>query len=99
MLLYIHTQHIASLKLTSHKPKLRMAASSRSIVVLAALFATAALLTSGASAQLSTGYYKKTCPKVFDTVKSVVKSAIDKEKRMGASLLRLHFHDCFVQVQ
>ncbi|KAG6433535.1 hypothetical protein SASPL_105149 [Salvia splendens] len=74
-----------------------MVASSTSMVLLAALFATAALLTSGASAQLSTGYYKKTCPKVFDTVESVVMSAIDKEKRMGASLLRLHFHDCFVQ--
>ncbi|KAF7153478.1 hypothetical protein RHSIM_Rhsim01G0241700 [Rhododendron simsii] len=30
------------------------------------------------------------------TVQSVVKSAVSKEKRMGASLLRLHFHDCFV---
>ncbi|GER28117.1 peroxidase family protein [Striga asiatica] len=49
------------------------------------------------SAQLSTSYYEKTCPNVFTTVKSAVKSAVDKEKRMGASLLRLHFHDCFVQ--
>ncbi|KAJ9553310.1 hypothetical protein OSB04_017355 [Centaurea solstitialis] len=48
------------------------------------------------SAQLSTNYYSKSCPKLFPTVKSVVQSAIWKEKRMGASLLRLHFHDCFV---
>ncbi|KAL0370746.1 UNVERIFIED_CONTAM: Peroxidase 4 [Sesamum angustifolium] len=49
------------------------------------------------SAQLSTDFYKKSCPNVFSVVNSVVKSAVQKEKRMGASLLRLHFHDCFVQ--
>jgi peroxidase len=29
-------------------------------------------------------------------VKAAVKEAVANEKRMGASLLRLHFHDCFV---
>jgi peroxidase len=29
-------------------------------------------------------------------VKAAVKKAVANEKRMGASLLRLHFHDCFV---
>ncbi|XP_043707784.1 peroxidase P7-like [Telopea speciosissima] len=48
------------------------------------------------SATLSTDFYSKSCPKLDSTVKSVVKSAISKEKRMGASLLRLFFHDCFV---
>lgn len=48
------------------------------------------------SAQLSTNFYSKTCPKLSTTVKKVVKSAVSKEKRIGASLLRLHFHDCFV---
>ncbi|CAN4078245.1 unnamed protein product [Withania somnifera] len=33
---------------------------------------------------------------VFSAVKGVVDSAIDAEARMGASLIRLHFHDCFV---
>jgi len=28
-----------------------------------------------------------------------VEAAVQKEKRMGASLLRLHFHDCFVNVR
>ncbi|KAL2488545.1 Peroxidase 52 [Forsythia ovata] len=53
--------------------------------------------TYNSSAQLSTNFYDKTCPKVLTTVNSVVRSAVAKEKRMGASLLRLHFHDCFVQ--
>ncbi|KAL2896339.1 Peroxidase 4 [Bienertia sinuspersici] len=48
------------------------------------------------SAQLTTNFYSKSCPQLFTTVKSVVQSAINKEARMGASLLRLHFHDCFV---
>ncbi|KAL6200460.1 hypothetical protein ACLB2K_030241 [Fragaria x ananassa] len=48
------------------------------------------------SAQLSTNFYSGSCPKLFTTVKSVVQSAISNENRIGASLLRLHFHDCFV---
>ena len=32
----------------------------------------------------------------FRTVKSVVRSAIYKERHIGASLLRFFFHDCFV---
>lgn len=55
-----------------------------------------AVLIGSSSAQLSTNFYSKTCPKLATTVKKVVKSAVSKEKRMGASLLRLHFHDCFV---
>ncbi|XP_058110569.1 peroxidase P7-like [Magnolia sinica] len=53
-------------------------------------------LMGSSMAQLSTNYYSKSCPSVFSTVKSTVQSAISKEQRMGASLLRLHFHDCFV---
>ncbi|XP_076897967.1 peroxidase P7-like [Bidens hawaiensis] len=48
------------------------------------------------SAQLSTNFYSSSCPKLLPTVRSAVQSAISKEARMGASLLRLHFHDCFV---
>nr|GMD05218.1 anionic peroxidase [Ipomoea batatas] len=33
---------------------------------------------------------------VFSAVKEVVDAAIDAEARMGASLIRLFFHDCFV---
>ncbi|KAF3433302.1 hypothetical protein FNV43_RR24404 [Rhamnella rubrinervis] len=61
-----------------------------------AVLALLVLFTSNAKAQLSTNFYSKTCPKLFPTVKSTVNSAISKEARMGASLLRLFFHDCFV---
>ncbi|OIV89130.1 hypothetical protein TanjilG_26761 [Lupinus angustifolius] len=49
------------------------------------------------SAQLSTKFYDKTCPKAVKTITKAVDEAVSTEPRMGASLLRLHFHDCFVQ--
>lgn len=47
---------------------------------------------------LSPGFYSQSCPQADDIVMSVLKNAISKDPRMAASLLRLHFHDCFVQV-
>ncbi|CAJ1810426.1 unnamed protein product [Sphenostylis stenocarpa] len=49
------------------------------------------------SSQLSSNFYSTTCPNALSTIKSGVDSAVSNEARMGASLLRLHFHDCFVQ--
>ncbi|KAL3517979.1 hypothetical protein ACH5RR_020568 [Cinchona calisaya] len=54
-------------------------------------------MLSFASAKLSTDFYSKSCPKLFSTIRSGVQSAVSKEKRMGASLVRLFFHDCFIQ--
>ncbi|XP_020101353.1 cationic peroxidase 1-like [Ananas comosus] len=48
------------------------------------------------SAQLSSTFYDTSCPGAFHIIKYIVNDAVAKEKRMGASLLRLHFHDCFV---
>ncbi|XP_043712792.1 peroxidase 72-like isoform X2 [Telopea speciosissima] len=47
--------------------------------------------------QLYPQFYEHSCPKALEIVKSVVSKAVAKEARMAASLLRLHFHDCFVQ--
>ncbi|KAK9283458.1 hypothetical protein L1049_011702 [Liquidambar formosana] len=70
-----------------------MASSS---FVAIATFAFLALFMGSSTAQLSTNFYSSSCPNLLTTVKSAVQSAISKEARMGASLLRLHFHDCFV---
>ncbi|PKI38020.1 hypothetical protein CRG98_041616 [Punica granatum] len=49
------------------------------------------------SSQLSSpSLYLTTCPNVYSIVHAVVNSAVKNESRMGASLLRLFFHDCFV---
>jgi peroxidase len=55
--------------------------------------------TGTSSAQLCTSFYSHSCPGVYDTVRSVLQAAIAREQRMGASILRLFFHDCFVQVR
>ncbi|XP_057971129.1 peroxidase RIP1-like [Malania oleifera] len=59
-------------------------------------FVTFALLTTVFSSKLSSCYYNDVCPEALPTIKRVVQDAVNQEKRMGASLLRLHFHDCFV---
>ncbi|ONL95747.1 peroxidase A2 isoform X2 [Zea mays] len=64
-------------------------------VALCAAFALAAL--GGAEAQqLSPAYYDDSCPHVYDTVRRVIQEARASDPRILASLLRLHFHDCFV---
>ncbi|OEL38310.1 Peroxidase 4 [Dichanthelium oligosanthes] len=62
------------------------------------LFLALLLLSSAAAyGQLSTSFYATSCPALETIVRSVVSSAIASDTRMGASLLRLFFHDCFVQ--
>ncbi|CAL9202849.1 unnamed protein product [Musa acuminata subsp. burmannicoides] len=53
-------------------------------------------LSTGVSSQLTTDFYVTSCPNVFKVVRRVVVNALKNEMRMAASLLRLHFHDCFV---
>ncbi|KAK9115673.1 hypothetical protein Sjap_014620 [Stephania japonica] len=48
-------------------------------------------------AQLSPSFYARTCPNALPIIKAAVRTAVSRERRMAASLLRLHFHDCFVQ--
>ncbi|PHT56629.1 Peroxidase 15 [Capsicum baccatum] len=74
-------------------------AQSTSFFVLVALLAFAPICFSFKSnnGYLYPQYYYKSCPKAQEIVKSVVAKAVAKEARMAASLLRLHFHDCFVK--
>ncbi|KAF3790341.1 Cationic peroxidase 1 [Nymphaea thermarum] len=50
-----------------------------------------------ASAQLSPTFYNTSCPNVLSTIQTGIQAALQADSRMGASLLRMHFHDCFVQ--
>ncbi|KAG6570628.1 Peroxidase 4, partial [Cucurbita argyrosperma subsp. sororia] len=65
-------------------------------MVVALALALFAVFMGHSSAHLSPEFYYKSCPKLLSTVQAGVRSAVAKEPRMGASLLRLHFHDCFV---
>ncbi|GLJ21982.1 hypothetical protein SUGI_0411720 [Cryptomeria japonica] len=57
----------------------------------------AALLSASHSLLLSNDYYEKSCPSALSIIRSEMDMAVAKEARMAASILRLHFHDCFVQ--
>ena len=63
------------------------------------------LIFHGSTGVLSEGgllvldYYKETCPLVEEIVRRNVQIAVLRDPRMAASLLRLHFHDCFVLVR
>ncbi|KAE8807335.1 Cationic peroxidase 1 [Hordeum vulgare] len=61
------------------------------------MLALLALFLSGADGQLSPTFYASTCPNLATIVRSAMNTAVANERRMGASLLRLHFHDCFVE--
>ncbi|KAI3674772.1 hypothetical protein L2E82_51887 [Cichorium intybus] len=52
--------------------------------------------TASSKTDLSPSYYDHVCPEALPTIRRVVEDAVTQERRMGASLLRLHFHDCFV---
>ncbi|KAK1670575.1 hypothetical protein QYE76_058734 [Lolium multiflorum] len=46
---------------------------------------------------LSFDFYRRSCPRAETIVQEYVKDAVRKDVGIAAGLLRLHFHDCFVQ--
>uniref|UniRef100_A0A7N0T8D3 Peroxidase n=1 Tax=Kalanchoe fedtschenkoi TaxID=63787 RepID=A0A7N0T8D3_KALFE len=62
----------------------------------ALLLAAACLLTGSSRAQLSSTFYATSCPNVSSVVRGVIEQAQSSDVRIGAKLIRLHFHDCFV---
>jgi len=61
-------------------------------VVLMLLF-----LSTDCEAHLSPKFYDNTCPNALSTIRTAIRTAVSRERQMAASLVRLHFHDCFVQ--
>ncbi|KAJ6878442.1 hypothetical protein NC651_031014 [Populus alba x Populus x berolinensis] len=54
------------------------------------------LLNIACQAQLSPAFYDSSCPNALSAIRTSIRSAIASDRRMAASLIRLHFHDCFV---
>ncbi|XP_058748414.1 peroxidase A2-like [Vicia villosa] len=54
------------------------------------------ILVHPSNGQLNATFYSNTCPNVSTIVRDAVQQALQSDSRIGASLTRLHFHDCFV---
>ncbi|XP_048546162.1 peroxidase 11 [Triticum urartu] len=55
------------------------------------------LLMAQDPSNLSLKHYSKTCPNAEHVVRAEMECAVRDEPRNAALMLRLHFHDCFVQ--
>ncbi|WCJ34031.1 Peroxidase superfamily protein [Euphorbia peplus] len=75
-----------------------MSSSSSSLSNLSLLIViwVSFLLNHHSNAQLNATFYATTCPNVSTIVSNAVQQALQSDPRIGASLIRLHFHDCFV---
>nr|Q4W1I9.1 RecName: Full=Basic peroxidase; AltName: Full=ZePrx33.44; AltName: Full=ZePrx34.70; Flags: Precursor [Zinnia elegans]CAI54299.1 putative peroxidase [Zinnia elegans]CAI54301.1 putative peroxidase [Zinnia elegans] len=49
------------------------------------------------NAQLSTTFYDTTCPTALSTIRTSIRSSVSSNRRNAALVIRLLFHDCFVQ--
>ncbi|XP_027347358.1 peroxidase 72-like [Abrus precatorius] len=74
-------------------------AKSMSILMLLFLlaFAPLCLCSKMLGGYLYPQFYDYSCPQAQEIVKSILTKVVAEEPRMAASLLRLHFHDCFVK--
>ncbi|XP_038901880.1 peroxidase 2-like [Benincasa hispida] len=61
-----------------------------------AFFLFVGLMVRASKAQLCPTFYDDSCPDVSNIVRGVVQQALETDDRAGARLIRLHFHDCFV---
>ncbi|KAG9141729.1 hypothetical protein Leryth_023794 [Lithospermum erythrorhizon] len=61
------------------------------------LFLVASLFQSSSQGKLKVGFYDKICPDAENIVSRVVREEFESDRNLAAVLLRLHFHDCFVE--
>jgi peroxidase len=67
-------------------------------LLLAVAACLACALADAAPRELKVGYYAKTCPGAEYVVREAMARALKREARSVASVMRLQFHDCFVNV-
>lgn len=99
LMIWSATQHIGPYKAVPLLSWYKDNMASYNIFLLVLVSSSAfMILEANGKLSLSPTHYSTTCPNVLSIVNEAVIEAINKETRIGASLLRLHFHDCFVNV-
>lgn len=48
--------------------------------------------------RLSLDYYHASCPQLEGIIQQKLQALVKKDNSLAASIIRLHFHDCFVRV-
>lgn len=69
------------------------------LLMLLVLSFSVVLMANLASAQLRSNYYANTCPNVESIVRNVVNQKFQQTFVTIPAVLRLFFHDCFVEVR
>ncbi|KAL3515552.1 hypothetical protein ACH5RR_022454 [Cinchona calisaya] len=64
-------------------------------IFLCLLFAKATTLVLGQGTRV--GFYATSCPRAESIVQSTVRTHFQSDPKIAPGLLRMHFHDCFVQ--
>ncbi|MFS7978885.1 putative peroxidase [Helianthus anomalus] len=70
---------------------------SKTCILLVLLLATLTTFALGQGCRgTRVGFYKSTCPRVESIVQSAVESAVQANPTIAPGLLRMFFHDCFI---
>jgi peroxidase len=69
----------------------------RRLLLVLALLAAAGLCPSATEAELVFGFYNATCPIAEGVVFAEMRAILQEDPTLAPSLLRMHYHDCFVQ--
>ncbi|KAJ0253763.1 hypothetical protein HA466_0113920 [Hirschfeldia incana] len=70
--------------------------STSSTLTILITLACLVLSTHLSDAQLTPTFYDTSCPSVTNIVRDTIVNELRSDPRIAASILRLHFHDCFV---
>ncbi|PAN18789.1 hypothetical protein PAHAL_3G226000 [Panicum hallii] len=67
------------------------------LMAAAAVVVVGSALASAQEAALRVGFYRATCPIAEDVVLAEMRLILMEDDTLAPSLLRMHYHDCFVQ--